>query len=72
MNTVLLPNSLSCKNCKHYEYIDSKQSNNGFWNWGLCHHSIKIDEKDDDSIYDIYEYFQVTESHFCAYFETKK
>ena len=71
MKTTILPNKVSCLNCIHYEYVDSKQSNNGFWHWGYCHYQIPRMLNDEESIEDLSEYFQVTESHFCGYFQLK-
>ncbi len=71
MNTTRISNNVSCQNCKHYEYKDSKASQDGFWHWGYCHKSISRDFTDEQSFEDLSEYFQVAESHFCGYFKYK-
>lgn len=62
-----------CKDCKHYEYIDSKQYMSGdWWHWGYCHKLIDRDTKDEVELDDLSTYFMVTEKDYCSDFNEKE
>ncbi len=61
-----------CKDCQHYEYIDSKSRMDcSWWHWGYCHKIIHRDDTDKESICDLSDYFQVTEDEYCSDFKER-
>jgi hypothetical protein len=62
-----------CKDCKHYDYVDSKQYMNGmWWHWGYCYKIIDRDTKDEEEKEDLIDYFEVTEKDYCSKFTEKE
>ncbi len=57
-----------CKDCKYYDYQDTKLYPGGSFSWGYCHYYIEKDTLVVGEELDLIEYFEVTETHYCGYY----
>lgn len=62
----------SCGKCKFWEFIDTKSMIGGSFDWGYCHKLIDRSAKDEESLFDLSEYFQKEENEFCSSYERKE
>jgi hypothetical protein len=62
----------TCKECKHWEYINVKEYPGGSYEWGYCHKFIGRDPQDEESWEDLSVYFTRAEQEYCSSFKEKE
>jgi len=58
-----------CKDCRYYEYADTKFYPGGEFQWGYCHYFINKESTIVGEELNLVEYFEVPEDHYCKRFK---